>query len=459
MTEKIYKGRIISIQGNVVKIEFFGQDLMLGEILIPEENPDIQLEVVDIQNRHIISCLSLGRVEDLHRGMEVKRTLKVFEIPVGKKLLGRAVDIFGRPIDNLPLFEFEEKRSIYQHSPSYKEIILKNELIETGIKIIDFFCPLIKGGKIGIFGGAGLGKTVLLLELMHNVAFYRKGILIFAGIGERIREAQELYETLKDLGILPSSVLVLGQMDESAAIRAKAGFVAATIAEYFRDLKKREIFFFIDNIYRFLQAGNELSTLLGGLPSEGGYQPTLDSEIGRLEERLVANENASLTSVQAIYVPADDMTDPGVQAAIPYFDSFVVFAREIYQEGRYPAIDILSSSSSLINPVILGNEHYQTLLEAKKILERYEEIRRIVAIVGESELSFEDRLVYHRAKKILNFMTQNFFVVSDQTGKRGQYVRKEKTIEGVRAILEGKLDKVDDSKLIDLEDVSQLLSL
>lgn len=454
MNEK--KGQIISIQGNIIEVEFFDGELELGEILILEENPEIKLEVVSSTKNNIFSCLSFVKTENLSRGMKVKRTGKTLEIPIGEELLGRAINILGRPIDELPPFEIKEKKEIYQSSPSYQETIFKKEIIETGIKIIDFFAPLTKGGKLGIFGGAGLGKTVLLLELMHNVAFYQQGILVFAGIGERIREAQELYETLKKNNILPATVLVFGQMNEPATIRSKVGSVAATIAEYIRDNQKKDVLFFIDNIYRFLQAGNELSTLLGYTPSEGGYQPTLETEIGTLEERLVSTKNASITSIQAIYVPADDITDPGVQAIIPYFDSILVYSREVYQEGRYPAIDILACSSSLIDPNILGQEHYSLLLETKSILERHKELQRIISIVGEAELSWEDRIIYHRARKILNFMTQNFFSVAEQTGRPGQYIKKEETILGIRKILKGYLDKLPDETLLNVPKVEDI---
>jgi F-type H+-transporting ATPase subunit beta len=448
-------GQILSIQGNIVEVEFFDGNLFLGEILILENDPEAKLEVVSAKRKNIFLCLSLTKTKKLYRGVRVKRTNEVLEVPVGKMLLGRVIDVFGRAIDGLPQFEVKEKRSIYRHSPSYRETLLKKELIETGIKAIDFFAPLLKGGKLGIFGGAGLGKTVLLLELMHNVAFFQKAILIFAGIGERIREGHELYETLKRTSVLPSAVLAFGQMNEPAAVRFKVGAVATTIAEYFRDVEKRDVLFFIDNLYRFLQAGNELSTLLGSIPSEGGYQPTLDSEIGSLEERLVSTEAGSITSIQAVYIPADDITDPGIQAVIPYFDSMVVFSRDIYQEGRCPAIDILASSSSATTPDF-GQEHYQTLLEAKRVLERYKELERIIAIVGEAELSFEDRIIYHRAKKILNFMTQDFFIVSDQTRRPGKYVPKRKTVQGVREILEGKWDKFPDEVLINIGETDEI---
>lgn len=449
-------GQIVSIQGNVVEVEFYDGNLFGGEILVLDEDPEVELEVVSISKKNIFVCLSLTKTESLYRGAQLKRTEKKFEVPVSKVLLGRAIDIFGNPIDDSPKLEIKERREIYQHSPPYREIALKKELIETGIKVIDFFAPLIRGGKLGIFGGAGLGKTVLLLELIHNISFYQKGVSIFAGIGERIREAHELYQILKENKVLPSAVLIFGQMNEPAVIRFKVGFCSATVAEYFRDFCGQDVFFFIDNLYRFLQAGNELSTLLSTIPSEGGYQPTLESEIGMLQERLVSTEKASITSIQAIYVPADDITDPGVQVVIPYFDSMIIYSRDVYQEGRYPAIDILASSSSITTPAILGEEHYQTLLEAKRILERYKELYRIVSIIGEAELSMEERIVYYRARKILNFMSQDFFVVSDQTGRPGKYVKRKETIRGVREILNGKLDRVSDETLLFISDLTEL---
>jgi len=435
-------GYILSIRGEIIEIEFYKNPPFIGEILTLEEDPNVLIEVHSISAKKIFLCLSLTKPNKLFRGARVKRTDKKLEVPVGKELLGRVIDIFGNPRDGLPPLKIEERKPIYHPPPPYQEIVPGKELIETGIKVIDFFAPLKKGEELGIFGGAGLGKTVLLLELMHNVVFFKKGISVFAGLGERIREGHELYETLKKTNVLPSVALVFGQMNESAAIRFKVGFVAATIAEYFRDFHQENVLFFIDNIYRFLQAGNELSTLLSVIPSEDGYQPTLNSEIGKLEERLVSTKNGSITSVQAIYVPADDITDSGVQAVLPYFDSVVVLSRDVYQEGRYPAIDILASSSSVIDPAILGQEHFEVLLEAKKILERHKEFQQIVSIVGEAELSVENRTIYHRARKILNFMTQNLFTVAEQTNIKGQYVKREETVKGVKAILEGRLDRV-----------------
>lgn len=454
--KRVKKGRVISIQGTIAEVDFFEGNLSLGEILISKDNPEVKLEVIKAIDKNIFSCIVFSGEEFLYRGMPLEATGKLLEIPVGKELLGRALDLLGNPIDKKGEIKAKEKREIPQISPHYTETTLKKEIIETGIKAIDFFAPLGKGGKLGIFGGAGLGKTVLLLELMHNISFYQKDIIIFAGIGERIREAQELYETLEKNNVLPSTILFFGQMNETSAVRFKLGFSAATVAEYLREEEKKDIFFFIDNIYRFVQAGSELSTLSGNLPSEGGYQPTMESEIGNLEERLISTKNGSITSVQAVYVPADDITDPGVQAILPYFDSSIVYSRDAYQEGRLPAIDLLSSSSSLASQDIIGKEHYQLLIEAKRILERYQELRKIVSIVGEAELSWEDRIIYHRARKILNFMTQDFFVVFDQTGKEGKYVKKEQTLKGVRDILEGKLDDLEDEKLLNIGSLEEL---
>lgn len=450
------RGYIKSIHGEVVEVNFYKDKPFLGEILIMKENPETWLEVQSASSKNSFLCLALTKTDKLFRKAQVIKTGRKLEVPVGKQLLGRVIDIFGNPRDGLPTFTTKEKKPIDQPPPPYQEIVSGKELIETGIKLIDFFTPLRKGEELGIFGGAGLGKTVLLTELMHNIAFFHKGISVFAGLGERIREGHELYNTLKNTKVLPSAVLVFGQMNESATIRFKVGFTAITLAEYFRDFHHRDVLFFIDNVYRFLQAGNELSTLLSQIPSEDGYQPTLLSEIGKLEERLVSTKNGSITSIQAIYVPADDITDSGVQTVLPYFDSVVILSRNVYQEGRYPAVDILASSSSVINPAILGQEHYDTLLEAKKLLEKHQELQRIVSIVGEAELSIENKIIYRRAKKLLNFMTQNLFTVSEQTGRPGCYVSRKEVIKGVRAILEGELDQIPEEAFLYIGGLSDL---
>ena len=449
VSKKKKTGRIIGIKEEVVQVEFLFGKLFPGETLILEENPEVKLEVYNSPTPNIYNCILLTKGYRPYRDQIVIPTGKFLEIGVGFDLLGRVIDVFGNPIDGLEKPNISQKLPIYQNL-SYEEVKSSNEIIETGIKAIDFFTPLIKGGKLGLFGGAGVGKTVLLTELIHNVAFFHKGISVFAGIGERIREGHELYQTLKENKVLPSVIMVFGQMNESAAIRFKVGFSAITIAEYFRDAYKQDVLFFIDNIYRFVQAGNELSNLLSVIPSEDGYQPTLNSEIASLEERIISNNNGSITSVQAVYVPADDITDTGVQAIFSYFDSMAILSREIYQEGRKPAIDPLESTSSLLNPEVVGERHFRLLREAKGILEKYRNLKKIVSVVGESELSPSDRIIYQRAQKLLNFMTQDFFVVSDQTGRPGKYVKKEKTLAGVEAILAGKLDDVSPEILLNI---------
>lgn len=436
-------GYIRSIRGEIVEVEMYEEVPFVGEVLFLEESPTSLLEVqkVAIEETAICYCVAISGFEKIFRGAKVLRTKDYLRVPVGKDFLGRVINILGIPIDGKGPLKIEEKIIPY-YSPPLAVVKTPKGIMETGIKAIDFFTPITEGGKMGLFGGAGVGKTVLLIELMHNVVFFRKQLLIFAGLGERIREGHELWETLERVGVLPHAVLIFGQMDEPAPIRVKVGFAAATIAEYFRDLLKKDIFVFIDNIYRFIQAGNELSMVLGEIPSEGGYQPTLQTEVGKLEERFISTEKGSLTSVQAVYVPADDITDPGVQSLLPYFDSSVVLSRQVYQEGRVPAIDFLESHSSVINPKIVGEKHYRLYLEARKVLEQYKNLEEIVSIVGESELSVENRIIYQRAKKLLNFMTQDFFVVEEQTGRRGCYVKKEDTIRGVETILKGEVDDV-----------------
>lgn len=437
------EGFVRAIHGEIAEVEIYKNPPFVGEVLALEEKLGVLLEVkkISYQGTFICTCSILSGFDRICRGDKVARTGEVYLAPVGKTLLGRVVDIFGYPLDGLGPFIIEQKWPIYRPL-KYPEVFPGKEIIETGIKAIDFFTPLRKGEKIGLFGGAGVGKTVLLLELMHNIAFYAKQYIIFAGLGERIREGHELWETMKKVGVLPYSVLIFGQMDEPASVRHKVGFVAATIAEYFRDVLKKDCFVFIDNIYRFVQAGSELSAMLGEIPSEGGYQSTLQSEIGKLEQRLISTKNGVITSIQAVYVPADDITDPGVQAVLPFLDSSVILSRKVYEEGRMPAIDFLNSSSSALNPKIVGERHYKLYLESKKILERYEELREIVSIVGEAELSPENRTIYHRAQKLLNFMTQYFFVVEEQTGRPGQYVKIKDTLDGVEAILKGEVDDI-----------------
>jgi len=376
----------------------------------------------------------------LLRGGKVRRLFETLSVPVGKELLGRVVDLFGNPQDNLGPVKGSVFRSIYSQPSKLSVREVKRELLETGIKVVDFFTPFLKGGKIGLFGGSGVGKTIILTELMHNTAVYHKGISVFAGIGERIREAQEMIETLTQNKVLPNVTLVLGQMNERAAVRFRSGYTAVTIAEYFRDVENRDVLFFVDNVYRFVQAGNELSTLLNTIPSEDGYQATLTSDIGQFQERLIPTPTASITAVEAVYVPADDFTDSGVQAVMPYFDSVVSLSRNVAEEGRRPAVDILASSSSLVDPLMLGLTHYEAYLEAEKVLNRYLFLDRVVSIAGEQELSPADQNIYLRGKRILNYMTQDVHMTADQTGRPGVYVPRKRVIEDVSDILAGKLD-------------------
>lgn len=449
-------GRVASIKSDVVvEIEFLGEKPRTHELLVFKEDPDTKLEVYNVDLDNIATCICFQGSENLYRGAEILRTGETIKIPVGEGTLGRLIDVYGNPIDSLGPLNVSESSSIYNNPPNYHDVSSSREVQETGIKVIDFFTPFRRGGKVGLFGGAGVGKTVILSELMYNVSTYHKGISVFAGVGERIREGHELYELISERGILKNVALVFGQMNENAAIRFRVGFSALRIAEYFRD-RQKDVLFFIDNFYRFIQAGNEISTLLNTIPSEDGYQATLASDVGSFQERLVPTKTGSITSVQAVYVPADDMTDSGVQAALPYFDSVIKLSREVAEEGRYPSVDILNSSSSLIDPSVIGLEHYGAYLEAEKLIKRFSDLDRLVSIVGESELAPEDKDLYHRASKLLNYMTQDFFVTSEATGKKGKYVPKQQTIRDVKDILSGRLDQIPDEKFSYIRDLDDL---
>jgi F-type H+-transporting ATPase subunit beta len=448
-------GTIVSIRGDVIEVSYPSVKPNRFELLEFVPDPAIKLEVYSSNNKDSVFCICFSDPGKLYRGGKVARRFETINVPVGKELLGRVVDLFGHPQDNLGEIKTSQTRSIYAPAPNFESTNLKREILETGIKVIDFFTPFLKGGKIGLFGGSGVGKTVILTELMHNTAVYHKGISVFAGVGERIREAQEMIENLRNNKVLPNVSLVLGQMNERAAVRFRAGYSAITIAEYFRDRENRDILFFVDNVYRLVQAGNELSTLLNTIPSEDGYQATLTSDIGQFQERIVPTRSGSITAIEAIYVPADDMTDSGVQAIMPYFDSVVSLSRVVAEEGRRPAMDILNSSSSLVEANVLGVPHYEAYLEAEKILNRYVFLDRVVSIAGEQELSPEDQKVYSRAKKILNYMTQNTHMTADQTGIPGVYVNRKKSIEDVSDILSGKLDNWPAEKLLYISSLDQ----
>lgn len=441
-------GTITGILGDLVEVSFLSGKPSRHELLTLVEDNTVKLEVYGSSATDTVYCLSFTDPTKLYRGAKVVRLYETIQIPVGPDLLGRVVDVFGNPRDGLGKLSYKKMKSIYGAGPNLQSVKVSREILETGIKVIDFFTPFLKGGKIGIFGGAGVGKTIILTELMHNISIFKKGISVFAGIGERIREAQELVENLDENNVLGNVALLFGQMNERPAVRFRTGYAAAALAEYFRDEEDRDVLFFVDNAYRFIQAGNELSILLNTIPSEDGYQATLTSDIGIFQERLVSSGNGTMTTVEAIYVPADDFTDSGVQALVPYFDSQVILSRNVAEEGRRPAVDILASSSGLMSPGIIGKDHYEAYLEAVKILSKYNFLDKIVSIAGEQELSAEDRLIYRRSKLLINYMTQSAFMATGQTGRLGSYVKRENTVADVVDILAGNLDEWDPAKLL-----------
>ena len=443
-------GKIINIDGQVITVEFDSDNIpSLKDILIFEEDESIKMEVIFSQSETGFYCLSFSLTDKLYRGGRVINTKSSIQIPVGEEILGRVINIFGEPIDGKGPIKTANTKSIYAGHLSYEEIAFSKQFLETGIKAVDFFSPILKGDKIGLFGGAGVGKTILLTEIIHNtVNLSTKRSVVFAGIGERSREGQELYETLVEQKALPFISIIFGAMGDNPAIRFRTAFTAATIAEYFRDQADREVLLFIDNVFRFAHAGNELSMLMNTIPSEDGYQATLASEMGSFHERLGSTNKSSITTIEAVYIPNDDLLDQGVQSIFPYLDSSVVMSRNVYQEGRLPAIDLLESTSSNLNPQLVGADHYKTALDAQALLKQALALDRIVSLVGESELSVDDRLTFDRAKKLKNYMTQSFFVAEAQTGRPSKYVPIKTTVGDVRQILDGKADDIDEEKLL-----------
>jgi len=456
-SEPSFLGRVVSVSGQVVGIEYDGDHKPdFSEILTAENDPRVRLEVFSYKNNTLLYCLSLSPRTLLARGMHIVSTGKSIHVPVGPQILGRVMNLFGEAQDMKGSLAALPTKSIYRSETITTGVKTSTQIVETGIKIIDFFTPFLKGGKIGFVGGAGVGKTVLLTELLRNITTKLEGISVFAGIGERIREGHELWKYLQEAGTLEKTVMILGQINENAAVRFRVAWAASALAEYFRDQEKKNVLFFVDNVFRFLQAGNELSALMETIPSELGYQATLESEIAEFENRLVTTENGSITSIQNIYVPADELADPSVAAIMNYIDSVVVLSRDIASRGIYPAVDPIKSASSFINPDVLGNEHYQNVTEAREILAEYNRLSRIVAIVGENELSAHDQLNYQRGKKIINYMTQPFFSAQNQTGRPGLFVPRDKTIKDIRTILSGKADIVPPEKLLYIGSLSDV---
>jgi F-type H+-transporting ATPase subunit beta len=456
-------GKIVSIKGQIIEVEFSDEKPRIFDVLIYKEDPSIKMEIYTSASPNSFYCLALTGVTKLHHGSIVVNTGQPIKIPVGEELLGRVIDTLGAPQDGLGEIKSKDQRPIIAKDISFANVSIPAELLETGIKALDFFTPIIKGGKVGLFGGAGVGKTVLLSEIIHNVVILHpeKNVSVFTGVGERTREGEELYATLKESKVMNSVSLIYGSMGENPALRFRTAFTGVTLAEYFRDVLGKDVLFFIDNVFRFAQSGYELSTLMNSIPSEGGYQATLTSEMASFHERLVSTQNNAITTFEAIYVPADDMTDSGVQSIFPYLDSGIILSRSVYQEGRFPAVDILSSTSSALNPDTVGELHYQTAVDAQALLKKATALERVVSLIGESELSSEDQTVYKRSKMLKNYMTQNFTVVEAQTEKKGVYVPLKDTVLDVKAILEGKTDKLKPEDLLfigTLKDVEDKLT-
>lgn len=428
-------GRIRAINDIIVHVELQGERPQVKELLSLPEHPEVLLEVQYLTAEEMAVCINLRGSAAVKKGLAVERTGRTIQVPVGPATLGRIFNALGEPIDNGPAVSAENVRSIYDLSGQTRQLSsAQPELLETGLKVIDFFAPFVKGRKIGIVGGAGVGKTVLITEIIRNIAASDAGLAFFVGIGERIREAQEMYQTLNERQLLGNTIMFLGQMDENPAMRALTGPAAASSAEYFRD-QGRDVLFFVDNMYRYVQAGNELSTLMNRIPSQGGYQPTLFSEVKQLQDRLSSSEQGSITSVQTVYVPADDLSDPAVQAIAHELDSVIVLSRQVAEQGIRPAVDILRTTSSLLKPEIIGDRHYVLNISVQAIMQKYESLKNIIAIIGESELSEADRRDYAKAQKLINFFRQDPTVVEDLTGRPGQYVSREETLKGVEEII------------------------
>ncbi len=441
-TNKMNKGRITQIIGPVVDVDF-GESNTLPPIYnalkIKLGDHEIIAEVVKHLEPGKVRAISLAPTDGLNRGAVAEDTGKMIEVPVGGETLGNIFDVLGRPL-TIPKKPFKKYLPIHRSAPKFTEQSTKTEVFETGIKVIDLICPFIKGGKVGLFGGAGVGKTVLLQELIRNVAEVGGGVSVFAGVGERTREGNDLYHEMKASGVIDKTALVFGQMNEVPGARARVALSALTMAEYFRDEEGKNILLFIDNIFRYSQAGSEVSTLLGRMPSAVGYQPTLASEMAELQERITSTKKGSITSVQAIYVPADDITDPAPATTFSHLDSTIVLSRALTEIGIYPAVDPLASNSSALDPKIVGHEHYETARDVQKTLQRYKELQDIIAILGIEELSETDRQTVNRARKIQRFLSQPFFVAEAFTGRAGKYVTLKDTIKSFREILEGKHD-------------------
>ena len=444
------KGEIIQVMGPVVDVKFGENELppILNALTVKIGERVLTVEVAQHIGNNTARCIAMASTDGLTRGAEVTDTGAPISVPVGNETLGRIFNVLGEAVDNIPTPETNEKWNIHRPAPKYEDLSTSSEIFETGIKVIDLICPYAKGGKIGLFGGAGVGKTVLIMELINNIAKEHGGISVFGGVGERTREGNDLYNEMKQSGVINNTALVYGQMNEPPGARMRVALSALTMAEYFRDEKNQDVLLFIDNIFRFTQAGSEVSALLGRMPSAVGYQPTLANEMGALQERITSTKKGSITSIQAVYVPADDLTDPAPATAFAHLDATTVLARNIASMGIYPAVDPLESTSRILSPEVVGEEHYFVAKEVQRILQRYNELMDIIAIMGMDELSDQDKLTVSRARKIQRFLSQPFDVSEKFTGIPGTYVPISETVRGFKEIIEGKHDDLPESAFL-----------
>ena len=445
-----HEGIVAQVIGPVLDIKFADGELpdLLNAIEVGEGDHKLVAEVAQLIGDNVARCIAMSSTDGLVRGTKAVDTGGPITVPVGEECLGRIFNLLGEPVDDLPASPAKERWPIHRDPPSYEEQQNTTEILETGIKVVDLICPYAKGGKIGLFGGAGVGKTVLIMELINNVAKQHGGLSVFTGVGERTREGNDLYNEMKESGVINKTALVYGQMNEPPGARMRVGLSGLTMAEYFRDREHQDVLLFIDNIFRFTQAGSEVSALLGRMPSAVGYQPTLATEMGALQERITSTKNGSITSVQAVYVPADDLTDPAPATTFAHLDATTVLSRAISSLGIYPAVDPLDSTSRILSPDVVGIEHYEVARGVQQVLQRYKELQDIIAIMGMDELSEEDKVTVNRARKIQRFLSQPFTVAEQFTGMEGKYVPLKETIRGFKEILEGKHDDLPESAFL-----------
>ena len=452
-------GKIVQVQGPVIDVEFQNGDLPFIQDALEVDNDGKRcvMEVAQHIGGNTVRCIMLASSEGLHRDMEVVATGSGIKVPVGEKTLGRLFNVLGETIDGEESLEKEKHWCIHREPPTFEDQSPVVEMLETGIKVIDLLAPYAKGGKIGLFGGAGVGKTVLIQELIRNIATEHGGYSIFTGVGERSREGNDLWTEMKESGVLEKTALVFGQMNEPPGARMRVAETGLTMAEYFRDEQHQNVLLFIDNIFRFVQAGSEVSALLGRMPSAVGYQPTLANELGALQERIASTRNGSVTSVQAVYVPADDLTDPAPATTFAHLDATTVLSRKIVEQGIYPAVDPLESSSRILEEDVVGKEHYETALKVQEMLQKYKELQDIIAILGMEELSAEDKVTVYRARKIQRFLSQPFHVAENFTGVPGKYVPVKETIRGFRAIIDGEMDEYPEAAFFNVGTIDEVM--